>query len=84
MPGFMDQAKLAQAEGRIADAASWLRLVREWTPPLFPLTGNDLRGRGIPEGKQLGETLKQLEEYWEDKDYRPDKKALLSLALPKK
>jgi poly(A) polymerase len=68
--------QLAQWSG----SDSMITLAREWQPPLFPLTGNDLLLLGIKPGKQLGELLQHMEHWWEEEDYRPDKAALLARA----
>jgi poly(A) polymerase/tRNA nucleotidyltransferase (CCA-adding enzyme) len=33
-------------------------------PPVFPLQGRDLRAAGVPEGKALGDTLRELRAWW--------------------
>lgn len=54
-----------------------ITLTRNWTAPLFPVTGEDLIAAGIPEGPELGRRLKGLESRWIAEDFRPDKAALL-------
>jgi poly(A) polymerase len=46
-------------------------------PPPFPLRGRDARQLGVPAGKQVGELLGQIECWWEEGDYRADRKACL-------
>ena len=41
-----------------------LRTILTWSVPTFPVTGADLMKCGIPEGPELGEKLKELEERW--------------------
>jgi poly(A) polymerase len=79
---FCDIAQLAIAERPKALSAltKQLFLAQSWQPPRFPLTGQDLLAIGIPQGKILGELLKQLEAEWEDSHYVPDKHALLKRA----
>ncbi|KAK7865026.1 hypothetical protein R5R35_000045 [Gryllus longicercus] len=53
----------------------------EWKVPRFPVTGNQLKERGVPSGKTLGLVLQQLKEYWIEKDFTPTVEELL-LQLP--
>ena len=57
-------------------------LAREWQPPTFPITGDDLKTLGIAPGPDMGRLLKELESYWEAEGYAPDRKALLGRAAP--
>ncbi len=50
--------------------------------PEFPLRGLDLEVLGLT-GKSIGETLKNLEKYWLDSNFTPDKKQLLEYAMKK-
>lgn len=47
------------------------------TIPLLPLTGQDILERNIPEGKQVGSLLKQVEAWWLSRDLEPDRTACL-------
>jgi poly(A) polymerase len=80
-------AKAAQAKaGDVAvaehpDDRAWRSLVNlaaGWKPAVFPLTGDDALRLGIPQGPDLGETLKAVEEWWADEDFRPDREACLA------
>lgn len=51
----------------------------EWTPPSFPVPAADLMEKGF-EGKALGDKLKQLEQEWEESEYRLSKDDLLAKA----
>jgi len=55
----------------------FLALAREWEIPQFPITGEDLKARGIKEGRALGVQLVELEKIWEEKDYQLSKEELL-------
>ncbi len=55
-----------------------LLAVCEWVPPVFPVTGDDLKSAGIAEGKALGDALSRLEMLWEESDYTLTKSELLS------
>jgi poly(A) polymerase len=56
---------------------SLLNLPQHWTPPEFPISGGDLKTCGIPEGRELGNALRSLEEVWEASDYALTKAQLL-------
>jgi len=58
--------------------AAMLTLAAQWQPPIFPVNGDDLIALGIAPGKELGDTLRTLEEFWEERNYVPSKKALLA------
>ncbi len=69
---YPDKSQLIAAAYR-----SMLGLVHRWTPPIFPLSGNDLQQIGIPPGKQMGHYLQMLEQWWEQENYQPNKDELL-------
>jgi tRNA nucleotidyltransferase (CCA-adding enzyme) len=56
-----------------------LAAARQWTPPAFPVGGEDLIALGHCPGKEMGVTLRRLTRAWKDSDYRLDKAELLSL-----
>jgi poly(A) polymerase len=64
-----------------ASAASW-RQIHEaaagWQRPVFPVTGDDLLARGIPEGPPIGAGLRKLETYWIDSDFTLSRDDLLA------
>lgn len=45
--------------------------------PPFPLRGQDLIDRGVPTGPDLGQRLKQLEDWWLENDLQPDRNATI-------
>ncbi len=47
-----------------------------WTPPVFPISGNDVAALGVPPGPAVGATLRKLEQWWIDRDFRPDPESL--------
>lgn len=78
-PLFCELLQLAMAEypHYAAQFRHQLHLTDTWQPPQFPLTGADLLAIDIPQGKELGDTLRRLEAIWEDAHYLPDKTHLL-------
>lgn len=76
---FADVVLLSWAKaGGGAAYPAMLALAREWTPPVFPVSGDDLLAKGYAEGPKLGAALKGLEEQWEAGDYRANREELLA------
>ena len=77
---FMDVAMLMAAQngaGDISPCLAMIELAHNWMPPDFPLTGEDLKKKGMREGKQMGEELARLEDMWEKSDYKLGKSELI-------
>lgn len=74
---FRDRAKLAWARAnRTAATPQWrgmIALGEGWTPPAFPLTGEDVIAAGAPKGPMVGQVLREVEEWWIDHDFIDDK-----------
>ncbi len=76
---FIHLMLLYAAEGASHDhVTDAIRFARAWEIPVFPVTGDDLLKTGVAQGKQLGETLRRLENEWEKGGYIATKEALLS------
>ncbi|HRD28425.1 MAG TPA: CCA tRNA nucleotidyltransferase, partial [Caulobacter sp.] len=50
-------------------------LADTWTPPAFPLTGEDVVNAGVPRGPMVGQVLREIEDWWIDLDFIDDKLA---------
>lgn len=76
---FGDRVKLAwAASDRPATANQWRALIplaETWTPPVFPLTGEDVINAGVPKGPMVGQVLREVEDWWIDLDFIDDKLA---------
>lgn len=76
-PTFHDRIKLAWAKSnRSATAAQWrglLALCDSWTPPAFPLSGEEVVHAGVPKGPMVGQVLREVEDWWIDHDFLEDK-----------
>jgi poly(A) polymerase len=74
---FGDRIKLAwAASSRSAATHQWrglLALSQSWTPPPFPLTGEDVLKSGVPKGPMVGQVLREVEDWWIDHDFIDDK-----------
>ncbi len=54
-----------------------LALADEWVPPVFMISGKDLKKLGYAEGKQMGDMLRKLEDEWETSNYTLTRHELL-------
>ncbi|WP_374472146.1 CCA tRNA nucleotidyltransferase [Phenylobacterium sp.] len=74
---FRDRAKLAWAQAnRTAVAPQWrgmIALGEGWSPPPFPISGEDVLTSGVPKGPLVGEVLREVEDWWIDHDFLDDK-----------
>jgi len=79
---FRDQLLLQWAAiGASADDKAWralLALAEGWKAPLFALDGNDVMAAGLEEGPGIGKLLRDIEGWWVDQDFVPDRVALLN------
>ncbi len=66
----------APADDALLRAA--LRLVAAGEPAVLPLDGADLLDRGVPQGPAIGELLGQIEAWWVERDFAPDRAACLA------
>ena len=48
-----------------------------WEPPEFPLVGNDVMEMGVEEGPKVGQILDDIEEWWVEQAFQPDREACL-------
>lgn len=78
---FRDQLLLRwAASGARANDAAWraaLALVVNWKAPVFALDGNDVMAEGIEAGPKVGALLRDIERWWVEQDFAPDRPALL-------
>ncbi|MFZ5668669.1 MAG: CCA tRNA nucleotidyltransferase [Pseudomonadota bacterium] len=76
---FADRVKLAwAASDRPAAATQWRALIplaETWSPPPFPLTGEEVIAAGVPRGPLVGQVMREVEEWWIDLDFIDDKLA---------
>jgi poly(A) polymerase len=78
---FLDQLLLRWAASRArANDSAWralLGLAMNWKPPVFALSGNDVMAEGIEAGPKIGVLLREIERWWIEQDFAPDREALL-------
>ena len=80
-----DAAMLAHVEDSAPNAetlAGLSRFIDGWTEPKFPLTGADLKQAGITAGPAMGRMLAELERWWIEADFAPDREACLARLRP--
>lgn len=63
----------AVAAGNIVDWKATWDATKDWKAPEFPVSGEDIIAAGAPEGPDVGEILEDLEEWWVDQAFRPDR-----------
>lgn len=75
-----DIALLLAAEGKMSRPRlrELLAAAGNWTPPIFPVGGDDVAALGIPEGPEVGRVLAAVRRWWEEGDFRADRAACLS------
>ena len=54
-----------------------LETLEAWKPPTLPVSGADVLALNIPEGPEVGRLLSAVEEWWIERDFAPDRAALL-------
>jgi len=63
-----------------AETARWmglLDLADAWVPVTLPVRGQDCIDLGIERGPSIGALLAEVERWWEEKDFQPDREACL-------
>jgi poly(A) polymerase len=77
---YRDLVLLLAAEGELngGPVAKLFAASRDWSPPVFPLTGDDLLALGIPQGPRLGRLLDTVHEWWQAGDFVADRSACLA------
>ncbi|MCB9996470.1 MAG: CCA tRNA nucleotidyltransferase [Rhodospirillales bacterium] len=54
-----------------------LSIPRSWTPPEFPLGGDDVLAAGIEKGPEIGKMLAAVEQWWVARDFSPGREDCL-------
>lgn len=78
---FVDLVFTAWAAAEDTADASWKDLVmlpKRRPIPDFPVGGDDVVALGVPSGRQVGDLLAQVERWWIDHDFEPDRDACLA------
>ncbi|XP_075405991.1 CCA tRNA nucleotidyltransferase 1, mitochondrial [Tenrec ecaudatus] len=81
---FIIDSRDSDATGRVCELLKYqgerclLKEMQQWSIPLFPVSGHDIRKVGIFSGKEIGALLQQLREQWKKSGYQMDKDELLS------
>lgn len=78
---FRDRATLAWAASpRTATTMQWrglIALAEGWTPPVLPLSGQEIMNAGVPKGPLVGEVMREVEAWWIDNDFLDDKLSII-------
>ena len=72
----LDRFMLADGvtDQRVSEVA---KLFERWELPVLPVRGQDLKDLGFS-GPKIGETLRMLEDWWVDQDFKPGRDELLA------
>jgi poly(A) polymerase len=74
-----DRILMAWAANPSATAwLEWLEAVRAFDVPAFPLSGRDVMAEGVSAGPAVGEALRQIEDWWIDARFMPDRAQCLA------
>jgi poly(A) polymerase len=65
------------ASGNIQDWKDTWDAANDWLPPDFPLTGEDIIAAGVKQGPDVGDILEDVEGWWIDQAFRPDRAGCL-------
>jgi len=71
----------AAAAGGTPDNDAILRILDEaedWEPKSLPVNGDDVLALGVPHGSGVGAALREVEDWWVDADFVPDRAAALA------
>ena len=77
---FADLVLMSWAAVAPADDTIWQELTGlpdRSRIPAFPVGGKDVLALGVPAGKIVGELLAEIERWWMDNDFQPDRTACL-------
>lgn len=69
------QATILKSGGQVP--AAMQSFIKNEEIPAFPLTGEDIKAAGIAQGPEIGEILHGIEQWWIEKDFKPDRAACL-------
>jgi len=80
-PGWLKDAVRLHWAADKQHATQWRALLQPidtWQRPKFPLDGRDAMAAGIKEGPGVGKILGELERWWIENDFKPDRATLLA------
>ena len=58
--------------------AAALAEIAAWTPQKLPIDGTDVQALGVPRGPRVGRLLREVESWWIEHDFAPDRTACLA------
>ena len=77
---YRDLTLLLAADNQIGAPrlAELLQLTKVWSPPAFPVGGDDVTALGIAPGPRVGQLLAAVRKWWEDGDFAAGRVACLA------
>jgi len=73
-----ESASGSRTDKKYAELVKLVELIQQWTPPVFPVTGNDVLATGLEPGPQVGRILDALEDEWLSADFEPGRDVLIA------
>ncbi|HEX9461340.1 MAG TPA: CCA tRNA nucleotidyltransferase [Alphaproteobacteria bacterium] len=73
-----DLGLLASASGDRALGRAATEAARHWAPVALPVRGQDALDLGVAPGPEVGRLIGEVESWWEENDFRPDRDACLA------
>ena len=78
---FKDRVMLGWASDRKGhNTFQWramLAMADSWQKPDFPLTGQNIKSAGVPEGPEIGRIAREVEDWWIDADFTDDEFSII-------
>jgi len=80
---FYDNPARARRKRLVCELLKYLNLqstlqkVTDWTPPRFPVRGDQVLLAGVPKGRMVGRVLLYLQQKWKESRYTLDAEELL-------
>jgi len=79
---FQNLLRVGLLTGKIEEEkfVAFMQVAKSWIVPEMPVNGDELLQLGMRPGREVGELLARLEEWWEEKNYQPGKLEMLAHA----
>ncbi len=78
---FKDRVMLEwSSDSKASNGVQWralLAMADTWEKPRFPLTGEQVKAAGVPEGPEIGRVMAEVEEWWIDSDFIEDEFSII-------
>ena len=55
-----------------------IEVLNNWESPTFPINGNDVKNIKVANKRQIGDFIKNIENWWIAQDFKPNRKKCLN------